>query len=349
MVASQSHMDIRKNVVLKPLTSAQQIAADIHTYSSWGAPQLTLEQYVAREEAIRATEFSKTSRVAYVLVPASDPFSTDILAHIEVFRRPVLLKLDKLLRMDGFSIGSVYTPVAHRKKGYASAMLQQVIALMRDHGQYIVSNLYSDIGDSYYSKKGWLVHRADELTIPTSIAISTHHLPLLYAIDSFNSLEHVALCDLRHLEARLERGQCAFPFTADSAEWFQARSRFYGKTLRNLSSLPTNYGMYSIDARGEVTQFVVWTHNFRDSVLQVLRWDVAHGNEWAFLARAIHEAKQWQLDSVCVWNLPLDIPESLHAYVKTRDESLPSLMVQESVSGNVINVEWVANEKFGWV
>ncbi|KDO34077.1 hypothetical protein SPRG_01351 [Saprolegnia parasitica CBS 223.65] len=342
------------NLVLKVATADQLYEADVHTYSSWGAPHLSLAQYLEREARLRDTAFAKETLTGYVLVPAADPDTRDILAYVEVFRRPSVVypaSASPKVYVDGFSIGSVYTPVAHRKKGYATTMLALVVAQLRAAStSFVLSNLYSDIGPTYYATKGWRVHRSDEATIPVAAIVPPAASPasaVLYSIDSPSALVHAAQGSQRLLDASLRPGQCAFVVTASCIEWFAARSHFYGHTLKHLSSLPSLLGGYKVGANGKVTDAVLWTHNFRDDQLVLLHWNVQAENAWAFLSLAAKEAAAWQLKSIVVWNA--ELPTELRAYNKARDDSLASLLVQTLPDATEVALEWIGNEKYAWV
>ncbi|EQC25189.1 hypothetical protein SDRG_16940 [Saprolegnia diclina VS20] len=343
------------DLVLKVATADQLYEADVHTYSSWGAPHLSLEQYLKREARLRDTTFAKETLTGYVLVPAADPDTRDILAYVEVFRRPSVIypsSASPKVYIDGFSIGSVYTPVAHRKKGYATTMLALVVERLRAASTgYVLSNLYSDIGPTYYATKGWRVHRSDEATIPVAAILPPAASPasaVLYSIDSHSALLHAAQGSQRLLDASLAPGQCAFVVTASCIEWFAARSHFYAKTLKQMASLPTSLGGYKVGANSKVTDAVLWTHNFRDDQLVVLHWNVQAENASAFLSLAAKEATAWQLKEIAIWNA--DLPTELrHLNNTAREDSLSSLLVQTLPDATEATLEWVSNEKYAWV
>ncbi|OQS01853.1 hypothetical protein THRCLA_05704 [Thraustotheca clavata] len=343
------------SLILVPVTPEQQYEADLHTFDSWGAPHLTLEKYIERENCLRATKFAQETLTGYVLVPRTDPKTKDILAYVEVFRRPSVLFPDNasgIIHEKGFSIGSVYTPVKHRKKGYAATMLARVIEVMQAEAKsYIMSNLYSDIGPMYYASKGWLVHRSDEALIPVAAVIPPSDLapcPVIYSVDSYVALEHVAKASQQSMEKNLKQGQVYFPLTASCILWFDARSRFFAAHLRGLTSFPTCHGSYKVDARGQVTDQVLWMHDFRGNKLVILHWSVQPAYTWHFLEIAAKEAAKWNLEKIMLWNV--EVPDALKQFNGPRDDSLASLMVKKlpEINGNIA-LEWIGNEKYAWI
>ncbi|OQR87667.1 GNAT family acetyltransferase [Achlya hypogyna] len=337
-------------LILKKATAEQLYEADVHTFPSWGAPQLTLAQYISREAALRATAFALETLTGYVLVPAADPDTRDILAYVEIFRRPVVYRVnDTTLRFDGYGVGSVYTPEKHRKRGYATKMLAEVLALFEAaRPPYIVSNLYSEIGSSYYGDKGWYVHPSTQATIPISALETDLPCPVLYAVDSHAALDHAVAATNAAMEATLQPGSAGFLLSASCIEWFQARSQFYGRTLRSLTSLPTVLGAYKVGGRGRISDVALWTHNFRDDQLVILHWRVSPENTRAFLTRAAAEARAWQLKEIVLWNAAM--PAELQQFVAPQEESLPSLLVRRQPDGaDEPNVHWVGNEKYAWI
>ena len=74
----------------------------------------------------------------------------------------------------------------------------------------------------------------------------------------------------------------------------------------------------------------------------------------AILQIAQAEAAEWNLSHVELWN-PTPLAQLLigktglqHSGVERKNESIPSLMWYGEGGGNVDELEWVGNEKFGW-
>ncbi|KAF0715128.1 Aste57867_3544 [Aphanomyces stellatus] len=327
--------------VLVAASPAQQLEADKYTYSSWGAPKLTMEQYLAREHALCATEFAKETLTGYVLVPEANPETLDILAYVELFKRPCLYGA---ARIHGYSVGSVYTPAQHRKKGYASIMLQQLVDLMRaDNGGIVVSNLYSDIGPTFYANKGWAVHSSDQLIFPTSFPSAAAAEVSLSAIDSAAALAQVCQQDVASMAAQMSPSDVYFELTPSVVTWFQTRSHFYATTTEGLASGPTVVGVF------QKPHHLLWTHDFKHGQLVILRCHVDQANFPAFLHAALHEAKAWNLQGgVTLWNPAPWMAAAFAPFLETRDESLPSLMVS-SDHGSLNDIRWLGNEKYVWV
>ncbi|SNX87711.1 uncharacterized protein MEPE_06421 [Melanopsichium pennsylvanicum] len=182
--------------VLVPATPAQDQIATEREHLEWGAPLLSLDQFITREKRVLGiTDFSTTRRQRWVLVPADNTTTTDFLSACETYRRPILLKRpgNQVQRALSYSVCSVFVPESKRRNGYAARMMSLLQmnlspqanipaslddvheikdssavsanldadqAELSDGGNYgrnaTLSFLYSDIG-TYYSQFGWKV------------------------------------------------------------------------------------------------------------------------------------------------------------------------------------------------
>ncbi|CAK4114068.1 unnamed protein product [Aphanomyces euteiches] len=328
--------------ILVPSSPAQQLEADKHAHSTWGAPQLTLEQFLTRERELSASDFAKETLTSYVLVPESEPDTLDILCYVEIFKRPCLYG-GKIVT--SYSIGSVYTPAQHRKKGYASLLLQHVDKIIQAQDGSIVSNLYSDIGPTFYAAKGWTVHSSDELVFPLSLSLPPPSTDVyLRPIDSKEILAQVCRDDLAHMQALSTPSTVYFVLTPSCVEWFQVRSHFYARTLAGLPHVPKSVGIVATNDQNPLTNYMLWTHDYKYNILMILRCRVEEAAFPAFINAAVAEAKQWSLETVCIWNPAPWMAQAYAAYLEKRTDSLPSLKIHPEKE-----VTWLANEKYCWV
>lgn len=181
--------------VLIPATPTQDLIATKREHLEWGAPLLTQSQFITREKSVLdPTDFSRSRRQRWVLVPADDTTTEDFLCACETYRRPILFSRgEKVERGLGYSVCSVFVPESKRRMGYAGKMmtllqmnlnpkgevpgkieeggemkgskalvkgLDEEEGELADGGGYggnaTLSFLYSDVGE-YYSKFGWSV------------------------------------------------------------------------------------------------------------------------------------------------------------------------------------------------
>ncbi|RHY28563.1 hypothetical protein DYB32_005873 [Aphanomyces invadans] len=347
------------DVVLVRASKAQQLTADKNTYSSWGAPQLTFEEYLDREHELIATPFAKETLTGYVLVPKSNPTTDDILCYVEVFKRPVWYKST---RLNGYSVGSVYTPAKHRKKGYAATTLKLIQEGMRADQQQnqpsgtptiVISNLYSDIGPKYYASKGWTVYASQQLVLPATHSLpAISSAPLLVQVESLDALTRVCQADIARMQLQTQASATPavyFELTPSAVLWFHTRAAFYARTKRSLASAPTSHGVF-IASGTSIDSFIVWTHDFKNNALTVLRCHTASPAIFpTLLDAALRESRAWSLASVVVWNPEAAwLTDDLRALVASRDDSLPSLLVTENQKA-VEGVHWLGNDKYVWV
>ncbi|OQR80857.1 hypothetical protein ACHHYP_17115 [Achlya hypogyna] len=342
-------------VELREGTEDQETQVDVLTYNEWGAPNLTYDEYLDREEQFRATPFA-ASVTDFVLVPTSEPTTLNLHGYLEVFARQVILRphdATDVVVVDAWSVASVFTPPTHRKKGYAGAMLAAF--KHRCHASsapFVVSNLYSDIGRDFYAQKGWLPTPSDEIEIPVSF-----ELPLappgtesyqLHTIATRADLEKITRMDEATVTARLQPGQLAFVLTADAVDFFNVQHTYFARRYRQLTVLPTAYGVYITEAGSDaILGYVIWTHNFEEETLDVLKFDGVDQHIFtAILPALLAEARAWGLQCTNLWPTPeMPLPDDVRALTKPRDDSLAMLLVQDK-AGRDVPFKWIANEKY---
>jgi len=224
----------------------------------WGRG-LGIDHFRAREEFLLTTGFGKAAQT-WVLAPAAEPATLDFFCSCESWRRPVLFSpagSGTVRRTVGYSIGSVFTPLEHRKKGYAQAMmtlLHDKLALpvgtevaevsferatstpYEEGNDAVVSFLYSDVGE-FYSRCGstpWLVQGVDKTT-----TWEVAELPELHGLQmgkppaplTAEDYDRIATTDAAQLRASLAKTTCTKPRflaepTAGTYAWLEGRAAF---------------------------------------------------------------------------------------------------------------------------
>ena len=127
--------------------------------ASW-AGDLTVEKYHDRERTLAATSLTRNGGLAsWVLVnPADNP--NKILTSCETIKKDALVArppvnggvVSMVKHVAAHAIGSVFTPVEQRGKGYARVMLQMLAERSRKGNPEGFTVLYSDIGKVCRSK-----------------------------------------------------------------------------------------------------------------------------------------------------------------------------------------------------
>lgn len=229
------------------------------------------------------------------------------------------------------------------------------------------SVLFSDIGKTFYAKNGWPPYESCHLSFAPEAggAARAAARPVGY-----HELAELCSLDEKLLKARLSRPDPANPKTRvalvpdlDAILWHLMREDYM--TTHIFGRTPTVRGGIFGDVGRRV--WAVWTRGYygglkrpdEGNTLHVLRLafedeeacDEAYLTEavGALLALARHEAAEWKVNHVEMWN-PSDKVRRLvdgtgvpHEFVDREKDSIASLMWYGDGE-----VEWVANEKFGW-
>ncbi|EQC30250.1 hypothetical protein SDRG_12100 [Saprolegnia diclina VS20] len=349
---------------LRLRSKSQEDRVNVLTYSSWGAPHVTFPQYLVREAHFRSTQFGAWM-ADYVFIPKNDPDTLDIRGYLEIFQRRAVLRphdASPPISFDAYSVASVFTPEGYRKQGLGSAMLAaflQRMAAMTDSSSgktlpYLVSNLYSDVGTSFYAKCGWNLVASDEILLPVASTSLPVHDASLVLMTSLAALEPIAVLDRAAMMANLRPGEVGFLLTTDCIEFYHVKHRYCGVHRHHMTTLPTNYGVY-LHENGVVRGYVIWTYNFEERTLDVLKFRALDDatDVFAAFAPTLHaEAAAWGLDHICLWpTKDMALPESIRALARPRDDSLSMLLVQANHANpegdtSVETFQWVADELY---
>ncbi|MEO6953145.1 MAG: GNAT family N-acetyltransferase [Polyangia bacterium] len=136
---------------------AERITRDRLTHAEWGQ-RLSIDEFVQREERLRATAWARSAMQTWLLVPRDD--RTRVLASLETFR--------VRSRHDGaegwsYEVASVFTEPALRGQGHASRLLDLVVRACPEAQAF---TLYSDVGESLYARGGFVARPAWDLRLP---------------------------------------------------------------------------------------------------------------------------------------------------------------------------------------
>lgn len=356
-------------------TAEEKVNTWNSTAGDWGKA-LTPEAYLEREQYLTTVPLARDNGVTHwILVDRNlPPNNRPILSSCESLRKPVLVAKGGVVT-EGIThgIGSVFTQAKFRGKGYAGRMLRELGPILKTwqvdpkvpgHESCPFSILYSDIGSKYYAKLGWNTFPSTHFALPPASASSSSATPL--KVDDLP-----ALCGTDEKKLRAELASISTdkkPYVTmipsyECMQWHHGREDFVTNKL--FASSPTIKGAIAGQPGSRV--WAIWTRAFYGPVasnagntLYILRLVIEDEKDTeenaaslkAVLSLAQSEAKQWQLTEVDVWN-PSEIQKALvkktgldSKYVVRDAESIASLMWYGD--GSAEDVNWVANEKFGW-
>ncbi|KAL8643027.1 MAG: hypothetical protein Q9226_008439 [Calogaya cf. arnoldii] len=275
-------------------------------------------------------------------------------------------------------VASVFTDSKYRRRGYATRLLAELAKILpcwqAEAGRCIGSILFSDIGKTFYAKRGWHPFPLNNQIELDPIPVPNHpQLGIRFILEedldqlceddeamireamtssSSNKLRMMIVPDLDHMLWHIRKEE----FACD---------KIFGKQ-------PHFKGAVTGEPNDRI--WVIWTHRYYghphtnplDNTLYILR--VVIENEStdpgqrerqveqmrAILWAAQNEAAEWDLRAVKLWDpgfLLQDIVERTgiqHRRVEREDENIASLMWFGEGSGKEDMVEWLGNEKYGW-
>ncbi|CRK43814.1 hypothetical protein BN1723_005864, partial [Verticillium longisporum] len=235
------------------------------------------------------------------------------------------------------------------------------------------SILFSDIGKTFYAKSGWPAYESAHLSFPpaTSAAPGTETKPSPSA-----NLMHIGyheLAVLCSLDEQLLRAQLARPTSdsrtrvalipdLDATLWHLMREDFM--TTHIFGKTPTIRGAVYGAPGNRV--WAIWTRGYygglkkpEGNTFHILRVSIEDEDaaDEAYLAEAMgailglarEEAAAWKVNNVELWNPTAKLRAAIdraglpHEFVDRQDTSIACLMWYGDGE-----VDWVANEKFGW-
>ncbi|KAG1703824.1 hypothetical protein DVH05_006832 [Phytophthora capsici] len=357
--------------VVKLTEEALKVQCNTDDYEEWGAPVLTLPQYIGKDAAQRSTPFSQRGSIVWALV--EDTGNSNVVAgetvlycHCESHRFDCVVRRSsgEIERGYSYHIGSVFTLPEHRKRGLAKLFLNEVAKQLQALPGALISVLYSDIGPTYYDKLGWKLHPSKMATLdvehpknaPVDSESSTNFVSLTLdgELNEFLQADNARLVE--ELKSDKFEGHEAFAVlpNRDSIEWQFCVGAYYAQ-LRQYEEFPSRCGVIvNKDA------FLIWCHSLKASTLYILRARLPTVGENAveatrlLLGEALKEAHKFKLKKVAIWNPPSALADQavrdhLEIAFVDRKDSLSSAMVFRSDPASSILPHWAANEKYAWV
>jgi hypothetical protein len=274
---------------LRLASDGEKRARDRLTHEAWGQ-RLSVDDFVAREERLRAHPWAKDGMRSWLLVDGEQ-----ILASCESFEMVSWLD-GKVGRT--FGVASVFTEQALRGRGHAARMMELLVGAVGPHHAGL---LFSDVGD-YYARMGWRVLPSFERRL--SAEQSSPPVEWLSAGE----------IDRRWASVDIPRARFVVWPTVEQLDWQRERERVYAEL----------FGRAPLEHAGACTQsgIIVWSADFKNDKLVVLH---ASGRAEHLAAAAQHQAAVAGLSHVIVWDT-LAVGEDSFGEKHPRTDSLPMVL-----------------------
>lgn len=190
-------------------TLAEKVSRDALTAAAWGR-QLSTEQFLAREAALRSHPFAKASMRTWLWCGDS------ILSSCETFE---VAATRGATSGRAFIVASVFTEPALRGKGHAVAMLNALVERLSTPDALAVV-LFSEVGPTIYERAGFVGQPGVDLVFPARAAPRRE--------------EPAAVRWTTAIEAPPHRGDphaVTLVLSAQQCDWHVERERFYAAAL----------------------------------------------------------------------------------------------------------------------
>lgn len=350
------------------------------THRKWGAA-LTLDNYLGREVYLLTVPMAKDGGLTnWILTDSSlPPDERPILSSCESLRKRAVTATSadgEVVVVDGIAhgLGSVFTELEFRGKGYASRMMREVGDALKgwqsEGKSAVFSVLYSDIGKTFYAKNGWAPFPSSHVSfspVPsTGEASSTLAKPIGYhELAELCSVDEVLL-KKRLREAVLKSGRggnaAAVVPNLEQLLWHMMREDYmtkhiFGKTPDVRGAVYGEKGkrIWAIWSRGyyggletiegntfHILRFVIEDEDMAES-------ELVDGFR-SIIEIAQKEAAEWRSQDIQMWNPGsmtrrlIDASGLEYRFVERDSDSIASLRW----NGEGELDDWVANEKFAW-
>jgi hypothetical protein len=276
-------------VQLREANDAEILERNRLTFPEWGG-LLTPNQYLAREQHLRAQAFSKGMTTwlwcnGDAVLASCETYACDS----QIDGQPGL----------SWAFASVFTEQALRGNGHATKMMDAVIERLAQRANAQACVLFSDVGERIYARSGFIGVPAQDWILPPQ-----HGAPekAVVPLDGTLTLD----------SGVLRREGLVLPPSSQQLDWMFAREAFYAQMLNR--QRPSFRGAHAADAQA------IWAANYKTSELVVLWLD---GKDTQLVLRAA-QRQAWRcgLERVRLWAIP-DSPKPETATAVARDGELP--------------------------
>ncbi|KAK4109041.1 hypothetical protein N656DRAFT_716516 [Canariomyces notabilis] len=371
------------NLILTHPTSAERTRTWKLTHAKW-AGALNEADYLAREAYMMTVPLAKNGGLTHwiLTIAGLPPDERPVLSSCETLRKRGILTRgggDGARVQEGmvYGIGSVFTDPTYRGKGYASRMMKELGAKLRDwqrggSSPPLFSVLYSDIGKQFYARAGWAPFASSHVAFkPVSGAAQRDQGSSTQLAKPIGYHELAELCclDEKLMRADLVRRPAGKTHVAlipelDQMLWHLMREDFITKCI--FGRTPTVKGAVAGEPGKRI--WAVWTRGYHNGletskgntlhVLRVVVEDEKRPEEElvdgfrAVMQIAQTEAAEWNTEEVQMWNPTPKVRGIIERcglefeYVDRDTSSIASLKWYGDEP--IEEVDWVANEKYAW-
>lgn len=388
------------DLVLTTPTPAERVRIWTQTHGMWGKA-LSLETYLDREEYLITVPMANNGGMTHWILTDSTlpPDERPLLSSCESIRKPAVTghktESGEVVVVDGIAhgIASVFTDPQYRGRGYAGRMMADLGPRLRywqagedadgKPKESLFSILYSDIGKTFYARKGWAPFPSTHLSfVPDEAAEARTQPPKDADPLTVEPIANYQLAELSAIDETLLRERIATkpPPSGASVAILPSLNALLWHTMREdymmtfiFKRTPSVRGALANGQQKGHRMWAVWTRAYHGGLatsegntLHILRVvledhsdDATEGltdrhvdGFRAIIGMAQAEAARWNCSDVHLWNptpaiLALTERAGLPITLVDREkDSIASLMSYGA--GPTDAVHWVANEKYGW-
>jgi len=273
------------------------------THAAWGA-SLTLEQYLAREQRLRAHPWAREGMRTWFLASARG----EVLSSCETFQMESRME-SALSGRPGhiYGIASVFTEAAQRGKGYASRMIRGMIEdLESEDPEFQGMVLFSEVGDRLYGRLGFEVVESLEWLVKEPFSVPKRASQSVTRIENGSTQALALLRDYRELSMDFHVRP-----TWSQLDWHWERSRIYAELLER--ELP------AFQVLQHEQGYSFWAADFKNGKFRALVFVAETVEAWLAMAHeAAVEGRRVGLHEVSIWHTPRVIAPELRAELVSR-------------------------------
>ncbi|CAN6607182.1 lysine acetyltransferase [Trichomonascus vanleenenianus] len=367
---------------LKNLTDPREVQdCHEHNFVAWGKG-LSLKDYLKREQVFASSPTAANGGLTYWVLQEEQPDgSWKSVCSMETLARPALCKQKgkPILSTLSHSVGSVFTPAANRRKGYAAEMFERGVKAFDDwqmdnwseeKRNASFSVLWSDIGD-YYSRFEYEKTDSKELKFTLSYADgdSVQQWPEGVTPIGLADLEELVQQDITQLKKQMEEETEKDGVTRVAVEPTLKiyQTAFIRATYLAPFLSKTDIKTPSVFGARHGKCWTIWTQDFSADKMTALRIFAEEGaskeevrESTAKLVYALlAEASRWQFPVATIWDQDIpsqitidELSESLASttivkskMINDREDSWPMIRFH---GGDNENKKWVLDGKYAW-
>jgi GNAT superfamily N-acetyltransferase len=243
---------------------SERIERDRLTYAAWGS-ELLFDQYLQRESNLRTEAWPKRALTTWILQnEQGEPLASCETYEMLSYLRPAGKTGSRVDQKTSLAIASVYTEPRLRGNGYATDLILKLIQeVSRKENQLHSIVLYSEIGDRFYQKMGFVPVLSEEWVVPPRRG-PQHPL----------HVEYLKPSDLQALSSYFFQPPdvefCIWP-ELDQVLWHYSRQNIYANFLKR--ETPAEIGA----TIGK--SFILWMADYKYNVLRTLLMHTEEAHE----------------------------------------------------------------------